>query len=90
MEKRDFLSVHTIVCPECKMKQTGFVRESPGILFFIPSKDLNAPRIPDGFRIPFGRPYIRCSYIPCQFPITGDALEECTRQTVQFPNQINK
>lgn len=86
MIERDFISVHTIVCPQCKVKQTGIVKESPGIVLTIPNDDSAG-----GTRsIPFGTPYIRCSFIKCQHIIKDDELAEVTMQCVQFPNQINK
>ncbi len=89
MDKRDFISIHTIVCPQCKVKQTGIVRESPGIVFIIP----NSGPYHDAsgsYEIPFGTPYLRCSYLSCQHIMTDDELAEVTMQRVQFPNQINK
>lgn len=91
MEK-NFISIHTIVCPECKHKQTGIVKESPGLFFENPgiAYSINPDLIGHTLEIPFGSAYIRCSYIPCQHIIMNDELAEVTMQRVQFPNQINK
>lgn len=83
MEK-NFISIHTIVCPECKHKQTGIVKESPGLLLTPLHQTASFAEIP------FGTPYIICSYIPCHHIIINDELAEVTMQRVQFPNQINK
>lgn len=88
MIERDYLGIHTIVCPCCKHKQTGIVKESPGLVVTIASSDL-LHKI-EQVKVPCGEPYIRCCFIHCQHIITSDELAEVTAQRVQFPNQINK
>jgi len=85
MEKKDFMAIHTIVCPQCKVKQTGIVKESPGIVFSLPLDLIGYTA-----EISFGTPYIRCSWMLCQHIIVNDELAEVTMQRVQFPNQIDK
>lgn len=84
---KDFISVYSITCPSCKVKQTGIIRESPGIVFTIPNSEPFHP-IHGELHVPFGNLYIRCSYIHCQHIIMNDELAEVTQKVVKSPSDL--
>jgi hypothetical protein len=84
---KDFISVYSITCPSCKIKQTGVVRESPGIVLTIPNSE-PFHTIGGEERIPLGTHYIRCSYIHCQHIIMNDELAEVTQKVVKSPSDL--
>lgn len=85
--KSTFLAVHSIVCPSCKMKQTGIVRISAGTVNTLPYT-YKEESLVYSHKFKAGHPYILCCYIPCQHLITGDELEEVTRLTVKSPSDF--
>ena len=79
---KDFISVHSIVCPHCNVKQTGVIR-----LYNIHSLEViqfnNDPIIN-----PDEQFAIRCSWSKCAKLITGDELEKVTRKSVKSPSKF--
>lgn len=80
MMDKDFISIHTIVCPQCCIKQTGIIRMYKWVgPFAVVSNHMYKS---------FAA--IKCCSKNCEHIITGDELEEVTRKVIQFPSDLNK
>lgn len=86
MEK-DFIAAYQIVCPCCKVKQTGIVRASIGEIQTLPYH-YNEEVVSYSHQVTEGAPFILCSLISCQHLIVNDELAEATRRVVKSPSDF--
>jgi hypothetical protein len=75
----DFISIHTIVCPYCNVKQTGIVR------MYNMETEKHVVEGDDDYKSEYVWAGIKCSWSKCAIIIRGLYLDRVTQKAINSP-----